>query len=104
MSDSTSPIPSLEVILGPAGSGKTAQCLGLCDAYPGRALLLVPTEDDARRLRTGRSDAAPILPFDRFIRQAAGSAAPMSSAMVRLALAEIVQAQIPDDGYFAAVR
>jgi len=99
---------SLEVLLGPMGSGKTSACLQRLRDSGGRARLLVPSEADAAYHRASTLDEKTIRPIGEFIKELAGAHNRASTlvrpGMRRLVLADLIEREIPADGYFAAVK
>ncbi len=103
-----SPKPPAVVIVGPAGSGKTATCIERLKAQPARSLLAVPSARYAERLREIYPDAPgeAILPFGALVTRLAGVEPTnlATPAFRRLALAEAVNRDVTREAYFGAMR
>jgi ATP-dependent helicase/nuclease subunit B len=104
--------PRLTAVLGPARSGKTQWCLQRYAESDGAALLLVPSEPYAARLRERLNQMAPkaasknILTFGKVLKEVADCAKMTSvhRTCQRLTLAGIVQAEVKPEGFFGQVR
>jgi len=104
--------PPLTLLLGPAGSGKTAECLRRLRAADGRALLIVPTKPCATHLQQrvkdveGAEDA--ILTFGELVVRLASADGTKKEAIrrtfQRLLLADLFEREIGPDDYFGKMR
>lgn len=110
--------PTLEVLLGPAGAGKSAACLARFRAAKGNALLLVPSRAYAERMRQRlvlrESDPEPaahadnILPFTEAAKELAKVVCPKPEPIRRsqqwLILSEIFAGLVEDDAFFRRMK
>jgi ATP-dependent helicase/nuclease subunit B len=104
--------PRLAAVLGPAGSGKTQWCLQRYAECEGAALLLVPSEPYAKRLRERLKQISPDVPaakimtFGKLLKSIADCAyiTSVHRTCQRLTLARIVEAEVKPEGFFGRVR
>jgi ATP-dependent helicase/nuclease subunit B len=103
-------LPPLNLLLGPAGAGKTRACLDRLKSAKGKALLLVPSKPYAERLQArlqtpGGESPAAVEVFGEYLKKLARKkVACVRRSFQRVALAEAFDREIGADAYFAKMH